>query len=106
MFNAPPEPEHQFYMITIRARNLGERLARFNDWGLHVVGEARGVVYATFKDRCGVIPDGDAREMLPAFSFTMNVCWQIHWTDESTLRMFWDEGWQAEGERRVWFSLE
>ena len=100
-FNDPPEPGTQFYMVTINVKNVGSDKKYFLD-DLRTVGQSVGLVYTPFGDSCGVIPGDNSRDVLPGFSFNINVCWQVATADIPTLVMFWDELLNED----VWFSLQ
>ena len=103
-YNDPPEAERQFYMVSIRAKNIGTDRALFISSELRSVGNAIGVVYTTFQDSCGVIPNDIRGEVLPTFQIEGNVCWHIASKDLDTLLMFWD-GSEILGASDVWFAL-
>lgn len=101
-YNDPPHAEFQFFMVTIQARNVGQQRSYFYESELQVVGEAVGVVYTTFQDSCGVIPDQFIGEVMPTFEIETNVCWHIASKDLETLMMFSEGGLRGND---VWFSL-
>lgn len=103
-FNDPPEPGTQFYMVTLKAKNVGPSKAGLHTSYLRTVGTAVGWVYTPFGDSCGVIPNDLYREVLPTFETEINVCWQVASKDLPTLMMFW-ESLGLPGEHDVWFSL-
>ena len=104
-FNDPPQPGHQFFMVEIEAKYLGPDSATlFTNFSLKTLGQS-GVVYTTFENYCGVIPDE-----LPTFTelFTGGAlrgwqCWQISSADTDSLLLLVDEDF---GETRVWFNLK
>ena len=100
-FNATPDPGTQFYMVTLKVKNVGTTRTRFLDSYLRTVGAAVGWMYTPFGDSCGVIPNSLSREVLPTFEVELNVCWQVSETDLPTLTMLW-EGISRDD---VWFSL-
>ena len=100
-FNDQPEPGTQFYMVTLRVKNVGSSKSRFIDSRMMTIGASIGWMYTNFGDSCGVIPDSRSREVLPTFSYTVNTCWQVAKTDVPSLVMVWD----SLQDDLVWFSL-
>ena len=76
-------------MVTIGAKYLGPDSTRFSGWfRLRVLGDG-GVVYTTFGNSCGVIPDElPDPELFTNGSVAGNECWQIASTDATSLVMF------------------
>ena len=104
-FNDPPEEGKQFYVVRIQASYLGADSNEFDGgYRLRAVG-AGGVVYTTFEDSCGVIPDELPNpELFMNGTIEGNECWQIASTDADSLLVFLEpEGWSDE--KRTWFSL-
>ena len=104
-FNDPPEEGNQFYMVTVRAKYLGPDSTEFGGrFRLRVLGDS-GVVYTTYENTCGVIPDSlPDPELFTNGTVEGSVCWQIASDDAQSLVMFLEPGFLSDGER-VWFSL-
>ena len=98
-FNDPPQDGSQFYMVTVRAKYLGEGSDRFNV-SLKAVGQS-AVVHT---DSCGVLPNDLAftPEVFTGGGISGNVCWEIASTDAESLEMFFDPWISGE---RIWFAL-
>ncbi len=108
-FNAPPKPGNQFFMAEIEAKYLGPDSAMFfTNFSLKTVGQS-AVVYTTYENNCGVIPD-----QFPSFTelFTGGAvrgweCWQIPSTDADSLLLLLDETFGfGFGDTKVWFNLK
>lgn len=100
-FNDPPAPGHQFFTATVRLTSTGAAPSR-SDAGfrLRAVG-GQGVVYSTFSDRCGVIPERIADRMVfPGGTVEGDVCWQIRSADADSLVTF-----DADADPRSYFAL-
>lgn len=105
-FNDPPGEGRQYYMVGVRAKYLGSESDRFDgSFRLRAVGPS-SIVYTTFSNSCGVIPqvmpDPDP-EVFAGGEITTNVCWEIASTDADTLQMFSDP---FLSEQRAWFALK
>ena len=104
MFNEPPSPGNQFYMVELEAKYLGPDSTNFfASYSLKAVGQS-GVVYTPYEHSCGVTPDE-----FPAFNelFTGGAikgweCWHISSADVDSLQLLVDEDF---GNTRVWFNL-
>ena len=106
-FNDAPEEGNQFFIVTVRAKYLGPDSTRFSgSLRLRSLGDS-GVVYTTFQNRCGVVPDVlPDPELFTNGMVEGNVCWQITSSDANSLVMFKDpSGFSFEG-GRAWFALE
>ena len=106
-FNDPPEEGHQFYMVKVRAKYLGPGSTTFSSGSrLRAVGDG-AIVYTTFRDRCGVIPDNfkSSRELFTGGQTEGNECWQIASADADSLVMILDPPLFSRDEERTWFSL-
>ena len=101
-FNKPPDENKQYYMLTLKVRNIGEQRAFFVDY-VKTTGEAVNWGYTTSQDSCGVFPGSNSRELFPGGEFELNVCWHVAKADLPTLMMYWDE---APTDRTVWFALK
>jgi putative cell wall-binding protein len=98
-FNEPPENGQQYFMARVRVTYKGEGSDSFDPSRLRSVG-ASDIVYTTFEDDCGVIPDPlRSQETFSGGSRTGNVCWEINRSDVASLVMF-DDGPFDAGERR------
>ena len=104
-FNDPPEEGNQFYIVRVRAKYLGPDSTSFRASSrLRALGD-EGVVYTTFGDSCGVIPDelNSYRELFTGGQEEGNECWQIASTDADSLVMILEP--ESRGGERTWFSL-
>ena len=105
MFNDPPEPGTQFYMVLVEAKYLGSGSSEIgSDLDFSTLGQS-GVAYKTFDPGCGVIPDE-----LPVYTEVFSggsvqgwLCWQVSSDDADSLLVFVDE---FLGTNRVWFDLK
>jgi hypothetical protein len=90
-FNSPPEAGSQFFMARIRATYAGDGSARFDGgFRLRTLG-ATAVVWTTFGNSCGVIPDSlPDPEVFYGGTIEGNLCWEIPGADAGSLRMLDD----------------
>jgi hypothetical protein len=92
MFNDPPAPGFQFFIVRVEATFNGQGSSRGFDgsYRLRAVG-AGGVSYSTFEDRCGVIPNeiSDA-EVFTGGTVVGNECWAVRSSDVGSLVMYDD----------------
>ena len=106
-YNDPPGDGNQFYMVTVRAKYIGPNSMEFGgSYRLRALGDG-GVVYTTFENTCGVIPDE-----LPSYTelFTNGqvegaICWNIASSDADSLVMIVESGLFSLGRERAWFAL-
>ena len=93
-------------MVTLRVKFVGTGSNSFNDFRLHVVGDA-GIAYSQFDDDCGYyIPDGlEGRELFTNATLEGNMCWQVTRGDADSLMMYMDPDFFTSAPR-VWFSLQ
>ena len=105
-FNDPPDEGNQFFMVTVKAKYVGPGSTRFNgSFRLRALGPS-GVVYTTFENRCGVIPNGlPDPELFRGGQIEGAECWQIVSEDAESLVMILDPDFFSDGER-VWFSTQ
>ena len=105
-FNDPPEAGSQFFMVTLRAKYLGPGSTTFDGgFRLRAVG-TKGIVYTTFEDSCGVVPNElTDPELFTNGTIEGTACWQIASSDADSLIMFLDEHFLSFTGERVWFSL-
>ena len=105
MFNDPPKPGYQFFIVTIEATYRGPGSARFDGgFRLRAVGPAN-VSYSTFEDSCGVIPDEISdREVFSGGTIRGNVCWQVLSSDAENLLMY-DDPFLADRYVTTFFQL-
>ena len=106
-FNDPPEAGNQFFMVTLRAKYLGPDSTTFDGrFRLRALG-SRGVVYTTFENSCGTIPNElPEPELFTNGEVEGAVCWQIASSDADSLMLFLDEHFLSFAGERVWFSLD
>ena len=104
-FNDPPEPGKQFYIVTVRSKYLGPDSTQFDrGFRLRAVGNG-GVVYTTFSDSCGVIPNAlPDPELFTNGQVEGSECWQIVSGDADSLMMLLEPVFLSDSPR-VWFSL-
>ena len=109
-FNDPPAAGSQFFMIGVSATYSGSGSSRLDSgFRMRAVG-ASAVVYTTFQNGCGVLPDPNLRiddpEVFTGGTVSGNAaCWEIRSSDATSLVMFYETG-VAGTTRRVWFRLE
>ena len=106
-YNDPPEDEKQFFIVTVKAKYLGPDSTQFDgSFRLRALGDS-GVVYTTFEDSCGVIPN----ELPDPELFTNGTvegaeCWQIATGDADSLVMLLEPALFSFDDARAWFSLK
>ena len=105
--NDPPEVGNQFFIVNVRAKYLGQDSTRFRgSTRLKALGDG-GVVYTTFGDSCGVIPDAlPDPELFTNGTIEGNECWQIASSDVDSLLMILEPDFLSDDGTRVWFSLQ
>ena len=105
-FNDPPEEGFRFYVVTIRAQYLGPDSTSFDGYyRLRALGVG-GVVYTTYENSCGVIPDDlPSPELFTNGTVEGNVCWEVADDDVDSLQMFLDSGLFSDTPR-TWFALQ
>ena len=105
-YSDPPESGNQFYMITVRAKYIGPDSTTFDgSYRLRALGDS-GVVYSTFENSCGVIPESLPNpELFTNGTVEGNECWQINSDDADSLMMFLEPSFLASSGSRTWFSL-
>ena len=109
-FNNPPKEGFRFYIVTIRVQYLGPDSTSFGGgYRLKALGIG-GVVYTTFADSCGVIPDDlPDPELFTNGTVEGNVCWEVADDDVDSLQMFLDSGLFSgllSDTPRTWFALQ
>ncbi len=105
-WNDPPKKDSQFYMVFVKAKYLGSSSVRFDgSYRLRALG-ARGVVYTTFENSCGVIPNElSDPELFRGGQIEGSECWEVASSDVDSLVMLLEPDFLSEG-KRVWFSLK
>lgn len=106
-FNDPPREGRQFHLVTVRAKYVGTGSTRFDgSFRLRALG-AGGVVYTTFENGCGVLPDAlPDPEVFTGGEITGNECWEIESLDVGSLVMLLDGPAFSFGtQERIWFAL-
>ena len=106
-FNDPPGEGNQFFIAKVRAKYLGPDSTRFGgSFRLKALGDG-GVVYTTFGNRCGVIPDSlPDPELFTNGTIEGNECWEIASTDADSLLMILEREFLSTEGSRAWFSLQ
>ena len=106
-FNDSPEVGNQFFIVNVRAKYLGQDSTRFSGISrLKALGDG-GVVYTTFGNWCGVIPDELPNpELFTNGTIEGNECWQIASSDVDSLLMILEPDFLSDEGTRVWFSLQ
>ena len=103
-FNDPPDPGNRFYMATVAVSYVsGTDSLNVAEADYSLVGDNR-VVYTSFENSCGVIPDELDAELFPGGRAEGNVCFQIE-SDDSNFVLIHEPFYSFEGERRF-LSLE
>ena len=105
-WNDPPNRDHQFFMVFVKTKYLGSSSGRFDgSYRLRTLG-ASGVVYTTFENSCGVIPNElSDPELFRGGQIEGAECWEIPSADADSLVMLLEPAFLTEG-KRVWFSLK
>ena len=106
-FNDPPEDGNQFFIAKVRAKYLGTDSTRFSGHlRLGSLGDTGGVLYTTYGNSCGVIPDGlPNNELFTNGTIEGNVCWEIRSTDAESLLMLFGEAFLHSEDNRFWFNM-
>ena len=106
-FNDPPGEGNQFFIAKVRAKYLGPDSTRFGgNFRLKALGDG-GVVYTTFGNSCGVIPDSlPDPELFTNGMIEGNECWEIASTDADSLLMILEREFLSTEGSRAWFSLQ
>jgi hypothetical protein len=105
-FNDPPEPGHQFVMVTISLTYEGTESADPGfDPSFKAVGESN-VAYDTFSPGCGVVPRdlSSAGEVFTGGTIEANVCFSVDSEDVDSLVMYVESLFSID-DSRTWFSL-
>ena len=103
-FNDPPEAGNRFYIVTVEVSYVSGNdsiAVRYADYRL--IGDKR-VVYKTFEDSCGFIPDELDAELFPGGKTEGNICFQVG-NDEGGFVLI-HEPLSAFDEERRFLSLE
>ena len=92
-FNDPPAPGNQFFIATVGLSYVSGSEALHPgfeaSYGLRAVGPSN-VVYSTFGNSCGVIPDDfDVKgDLLAGGSMVGNICWSVPSSEAGSLVAF------------------
>jgi hypothetical protein len=107
MFNDPPSPGHQYFMISATAKYLGAGSDHLDSsYSMRAVGDL-AVEYTTFENDCGVLPEPNLSLDDPTV-YTGGVvsgwaaCWEIDSNDATSLEMVMKPLLSSE---EVWFAL-
>ena len=104
-FNDPPEAGKRFYLISVAlAYPAGSESVNVASHDFGLIGDNR-LVYSTFENSCGVIPDGLSAELFAGGKAEGNICFQIP-NDESGLVLIHQPGFGAEGRRFLALDTE
>ena len=105
-WNDPPEQGNQFFMVTVKAKYIGSGSTRFDgSYRLRALGSS-GVVYTTFENSCGAIPNEFSDpELFRGGQIEGAECWQIASLDADSLVMILYPDFLSD-DKRVWFSLQ
>ena len=105
-FNDPPDAGNQFFIAKVRAKYLGPGSTNFSgDIHLGALGDG-GVLYTTYGNSCGVIPDRLPNPVLfTNGTIEGNVCWQIDSADADSLLMAFGDAYLTSVQNAVWFDL-
>jgi hypothetical protein len=105
-FNDPPEPGHQFVMVTVSMTYEGMESADPGfDPSFKAVG-ASNVAYDTFSPGCGVVPQAlsGAGEVFTGGTIEANVCFSVRSEDVASLNMYVEPLFSFD-DARTWFAL-
>lgn len=91
MFNSPPAPGYQYFMVGVGARYEGQGSDSFDaSYSLRAVGQSN-VGYTTFNNSCGVVPGGnDFAEVFSGGETSTWICWQVKVEDVDSLVAYWE----------------
>ena len=105
-YNDPPGDGNQFYMVTLRAKYLGPDSTHFQgSFRLRTVGVG-GVVYTTFENSCGVIPNWiPDPELFTNGEIEGTECWNIASSDADSLVLIVEPDFFSDRDR-AWFALK
>ena len=103
-FNDSPRDGHQFYLVTVGVKYLGTGSTTFRAGSrLKALGNG-GVVYTTFGNTCGVIPDEfPYSELFTNGQLEGSECWEIASADVESLVMIVES--DSSTAERAWFAL-
>ena len=106
-YNDPPQEDNQFFMVRVRAKYLGTGSVSFDGgFRLKALGDG-GVVYSTFDNSCGVIPDElPDPELFTNGTIEGNECWQVATDDVDSLLMILEADLLSFSDERAWFALQ
>lgn len=87
--NSDPRPGDVYTLVRVRATRTAARAASFDaSIRLRAVGPSSAVVYSSFEDSCGLVPDEvPDTEVAGGESVEGNVCWSVPETAASALVM-------------------
>jgi len=87
IFNDPPEPGYQYFLIRLRASYNGSGLTRFDSSALHAVGTSNVAHHLP----CGqVIPDPlPYDDVFPGAIIEGNYCYSVRTSDAATLVLYY-----------------
>jgi hypothetical protein len=105
-YNDPPGPGNQFFMVKVTATYAGAGSDSLRgSYRFRLLG-ASAVVLSTFKNSCGVTPNGltyTEVEVISGGTISGNLCWQVPGSDVARLVMF--DADPVVKAQRVWFAL-
>ena len=97
-FNDPPESGNRFYMVTVEVSYPeGSGSVYVSGLSYALIGDNR-VVYTTFGNSCGVVPDQLQGELFPGGKTRGNICFEVSALD-TNLVLIHQPGWDIESRR-------
>ena len=105
-FNDPPPAGFRDVIVRLRAQNVGGSAATetgVSDSDFKFVGSL-GVLYSTFQQSCGVIPDELDADLFLGGIAEGNVCIQIP-VEESDLIMVYEQFFSFDDDDRLWLAV-
>ncbi len=103
-YNDPPGEGNRFFMIRLEITNPSDALQSVESsaYDFELIGNNR-VVYTSFSEDCGLIPDELNREIFPGGRVEGSVCFEIP-EDERGLLLIHQPGYGAEDRRFLWLT--
>jgi hypothetical protein len=110
MFNDPPAPGRQFFVVTMSVTYEGpaESGSMAFSSPFSLVGDA-AIAYNQSENSCGVVPnDFPSTDIFRGGTIEFNECWEVPSDDEeiASLVMFAENPEDLFGDDRTWFSID
>ena len=86
-FNDPPEPGNRFYMVSVEVSYpSGADSIQVGEFDFSLIGDNR-LVYTTFDNGCGIIPDNLGGEIFAGGRLEGNICFEVPQDEGSFILM-------------------